>query len=61
MFSKLNIRIKLLVLKISTSMSTSNFIKIARENEDFLRDNCTANELSTFRLNIPRLTSSFNN
>ena len=26
----------------STSMSTLNVIKIARENEDFLRDNCTA-------------------
>ena len=40
----------------STSMSTLNVIKIARENEDFLRDNCTADELRTFRLNIPRRT-----
>jgi len=40
----------------STNMSTLNVIKIARENEDFLRDNCTADELRTFRLNIPRRT-----
>ena len=40
----------------STSMSILNVIKIARVNEDFLRDNCTADELRTFRLNIPRRT-----
>jgi len=31
-------------------------IKIAREHEDFLRDNCIADELRTFRLNIPKRT-----
>ena len=40
----------------STSMSTKNVIRIARENEDFLRDTCIADELRTFRLNIPRRT-----
>jgi hypothetical protein len=41
----------------SNTMSTLNVIKIARENEDFLRDNCTADELRTFTLNIPRRTT----
>jgi hypothetical protein len=43
----------------STNMSTLNFIKIAHENEDFLSEKCTAEELKTFRLNILRHTHSF--
>lgn len=43
-------------VKNSMSVSTIDVIKLARENEDFLRDNCTPDELRTFRLNIPRHT-----
>lgn len=35
---------------------TPDVIKIARKNADFLRENCTPDELRTFRLNIPRRT-----
>jgi len=43
------------------STSTPNFIKIAHAHEDFLWDNCNADKLRTFRLNIPKHTCSFDN
>ena len=51
----------ILGVRNSTIISTPNVIKITRENEDFFRDNCNANELNTFRLNIPKRTRSFDN
>lgn len=38
----------------STNMSTINFIKIARENEAYLKNICNDKELKAFRLDIQR-------
>ena len=43
----------------SSSLDTPVILKIARENEDFLRQHCTVDELRTFRLNRPGRARDF--